>query len=701
MESEGSSGAVEGGGGIFCFKDAKSSPDPYFPFDSSSAKSPIVIDNGSYLCRMGWSDNNVSLQDEQMPPSFRGLVYKNIIAKTRKEKGKEAELQVASDIVNLEAVRFNLKTPFDRNVATQFETQETLLDYGFVHLGLNDIGDGGSVDHPIVMTEPLANPNACRASMNELLFEAYSVPKVAYGIDGLFSAYFNDEDDESVKAARATKTRLVISAGFHTVSFLPVVEGRVAYDAVRRLNIGGFHLTNYIYRSMQLKYPSHVNSITIGRSEEIIQQHCRIAQDYTDELKKWRDRDFYVRNVRMMQLPFTLAAKPAPVDPEVIKQRRQELAKRLVEMNAKKREERMIQDKANLKTLLSTVTLLEQGYDDKVRRILQKAELPPVQSVAELEALIEKTKAKIEKARVALESRSNDAAAPAAVAPAAAAAKRPRLREEMGQSERAEFDSWLEDLKAKRAELLEKRAARHHRKQQLAKRRTAASQERMRMISQLAKNSKKDDNFGMNDDDWDVYKKINRDHGDSDSEEEQERLAQYEMVLKEHDPKHMLGQDGEGLEISHDTPEWYQLHHATEQIKVPEILFQPSIIGHQQAGISETLDFVLGKFPAETQQKLVENVFVTGSLARFPGFKARLETDLLSCRPFKSKLGVRIARNPSSDAWNGARKFARNFGQSDEYFVTRQDYLEKGAEYLKEHPFSNSYTKTPVAEIQN
>lgn len=32
--------------------------------------------------------------------------------------------------------------------------------------------------------------------------------------------------------------------------------------------------------------------------------------------------------------------------------------------------------------------------------------------------------------------------------------------------------------------------------------RTAASQERMRIISQLAKNTKKDDTFGMNDDDW-------------------------------------------------------------------------------------------------------------------------------------------------------------------------------------------------------
>merc|ERR1719414_667538 len=114
--------------------------------------------------------------------------------------------------------------------------------------------------------------------MSELLFEGYGVPKVAYGVDGLFSAYKNHHD---------SPTKLIISTGFHTVAFIPVVNNKIVTEAVRRLNIGGFQLTNYIYRSMQLKYPSHVNSITVGRSEEIMHDHCRIAKDYTEDLNKW------------------------------------------------------------------------------------------------------------------------------------------------------------------------------------------------------------------------------------------------------------------------------------------------------------------------------------------------------------------------------------------------------------------------------
>lgn len=44
----------------------------------------------------------------------------------------------------------------------------------------------------------------------------------------------------------------------------------------------------------------------------------------------------------------------------------------------------------------------------------------------------------------------------------------------------------------------------------MAKRRTLASVERMRLISQLARNEKKDDDFGVRDEDWDVYKAINK-----------------------------------------------------------------------------------------------------------------------------------------------------------------------------------------------
>ena len=57
----------------------------------------------------------------------------------------------------------------------------------------------------------------------------------------------------------------------------------------------------------------------------------------------------------------------------------------------------------------------------------------------------------------------------------------------------------------------------------------------------------------------------------------------------------------------------------------------------KQAGISETVEFILKRFPEDVQQKLVENVFLTGALASLPGLRQRLEADLMAVRPFKSR----------------------------------------------------------------
>lgn len=76
--------------------------------------------------------------------------------------------------------------------------------------------------------------------------------------------------------------------------------------------------------------------------------------------------------------------------------------------------------------------------------------------------------------------------------------------------DKEEQEAWVMQLREQREELLARRAARRQRKRDLAQRRTAAAQERMRLINQLARKDKKEDNFGMRDEDWDVYKTINK-----------------------------------------------------------------------------------------------------------------------------------------------------------------------------------------------
>ena len=58
-----------------------------------------------------------------------------------------------------EILKLPYRTPFDNGLFINTEVQEEIFDYTFLMLGLSG---QSSVTQPIVITEPLCNPNYCR-----------------------------------------------------------------------------------------------------------------------------------------------------------------------------------------------------------------------------------------------------------------------------------------------------------------------------------------------------------------------------------------------------------------------------------------------------------------------------------------------------------------------------------------------------------
>lgn len=146
---------------ILKFKDTKTTPDIVHEYKGATrrASNALIIDNGSFGCRAGWSNGSGPI-----------LHFRNWLAKTRKDSRskKDAalpEAQIGNDIVNIEANRFQLRTQFDRSVVTHFSVQESIFDQTFHHLGIDTVGQ---VNHPIVMTETLLNPNYSRQRKNNV-----------------------------------------------------------------------------------------------------------------------------------------------------------------------------------------------------------------------------------------------------------------------------------------------------------------------------------------------------------------------------------------------------------------------------------------------------------------------------------------------------------------------------------------------------
>lgn len=72
---------------------------------------------------------------------------------------------------------------------------------------------------------------SCRSVNSELMFEQYSVPSLAYCVDGLMSFYQNNAPPE---ATPLTSDGLVISFNTASTSVIPMLQGKGIMSHAKR-----------------------------------------------------------------------------------------------------------------------------------------------------------------------------------------------------------------------------------------------------------------------------------------------------------------------------------------------------------------------------------------------------------------------------------------------------------------------------------
>lgn len=302
-------------------------------------------------------------------------------------------------------------------------------------------------------------------------------------------------------------------------------------------------MTNYLHRLLQLKYPVHVQNISLSRVEELLHEHCTIALDYKESLKLWASHEYYEKAIRKIQLPFSQVVAAPTLTAEQKNEKRKEMSRRLAEINARKREEKLAEDEEQVQRLEEIQESYD--YDEDEEEFEMALKEFNITTYEELEKLISATKARIEKIKVKM--LAVELGAPVEEKPIAAIPMPPPDKS---------MEQWLHEVREKKIAILEKKQIRKQRRSDLAKRRTAAAQERMRIISKLAGKEKGTDDFGSRDEDWDVYKAISREQ-DSDSEVENERLLEYDDILRHHDPD----LEADEPQIKMGAAEYHQVSH--------------------------------------------------------------------------------------------------------------------------------------------
>lgn len=130
--------------------------------------------------------------------------------------------------------------------------------------------------------------------MSELLFECYEIPSVCYGIDALFSWYHYNNSLDLVNNNKYHKNALIISSSNYSTHILPIVNNKFLSSHCKRINIGGYHCTDYIHKLLLCKYPPYRNLLSFDKAQVMININTRLINVKNSKLKR--------NNVMLLQI---------------------------------------------------------------------------------------------------------------------------------------------------------------------------------------------------------------------------------------------------------------------------------------------------------------------------------------------------------------------------------------------------------------
>ncbi|KAK4991133.1 Actin-related protein 5 [Elasticomyces elasticus] len=700
-------------------------------YHTSTPDSAIVIDNGSSAVRAGW-------QFEQAPR----LAFPPLMARYTDRKLNRKFCFIGSDLYADGTARGQAKNVYEpgSDIVNNWDAQEGVLDYVFIKLGLD--GSRGAVDRPVVMTEPLANLGYTRKVMSELLFELYGVPSVAYGIDSLFSYAYNRGHNG-----------IVVSSSYMSTHLIPVIDSKPLLAHATRLDWGRCQSAEYLMKLLKAKYPTLPGKLNDTQVEDLVRQHCYVSQDYSRDSVAFLDWTGLEDRDVVVQMPFTERVEIQKTEEELARaaEKRKEGGRRLQEQAAKMRLDKLIrkeqeleyykelQQKLAIATKKEAKALLDaEDFDDEAQlekkmkemdKSIRKARNKDVGDVEEIEEpptypLLDTPDEELDeeglkqKRQQRLLKANHDARA-------RAKAEKEREKSRLVEEERLDaekratnLEAWVEERRVERQTMIQRIKDRDRLKADLGNRKSLASQMRMKSIANLASDNPKkrrrggdDDNFGADDADWGIYRAIaTGDQSDDDDEEDlnaglktiEAQLLKYDPNFTEDSTRDAQTDWTKSLMHSFLRGAWpydaenqkenNQFHLNVERIRVPEIVFQPALAGLDQAGIVEiAADMITQRLSDITGSgDLLKDIFLTGGNTMFKGFEERLQVELRAVLPAESTLMVRGAGDPVLDAWRGAAHWAST-PSSRQAFITREEYMEKGGDYIKEHNLGNAY----------
>ena len=183
---------------------------------------PLVLDNGSGTIRAGFAGSD--LPSTTFPSYVGRPKHPRVLA-----GALEGDVFIGSRAQELRGL-LKLKWPLEHGIVTDWDDMERIWRFVYEQ-ELKTMSE----EHPVLLTEAPLNPRENREIAAQVLFETFNVPAIYMAVQATLSLY-----------AAGRTTGVVLDVGDGVSHAVPVYEGFAVNAAVRRVDIAGRDVTEYL-----------------------------------------------------------------------------------------------------------------------------------------------------------------------------------------------------------------------------------------------------------------------------------------------------------------------------------------------------------------------------------------------------------------------------------------------------------------------